>query len=197
MPPPPWQKCGHISWEGGGVSGSAHLSEITLQNINSGRDIHGSFSQHWNYTNKILGWHPTSYFISKMSICFGDDPHLLAILLKVYHYHLRLERKEFERCRDWKLSALLSSELRMLALLWGLGFNKFTGNFTKYLPGKISRECWKSYLDILTEIDISVLNRACENFPCKLNLWTLILSVHTFWTQGALTLLKDLVKNQW
>lgn len=92
------------------------------------------------------------------------------------------------------LSALLSSELRMLALLWGLGFNKFTGNFTKYLPGKISRECWKSYLDIFTEIDISVLNRACENVPCKLNLWTLILSVHTFWTQGALTLLKDLVK---
>ena len=43
-PPTPGQKCGHISWKGG-VSSSAHLSEIALQNINSGRDIHGPFSK--------------------------------------------------------------------------------------------------------------------------------------------------------
>ena len=66
---------------------------------------------------------------------------------------------------NWIVGAALKwTELRMLALLWGLGFNKFTGNFTKYLPGKISRECWKSYLDILTEIYISV-------FCFKQGLW--------------------------
>ena len=49
VPPPPLAKMwAHIlGWgDRGGVSSSAHLSQITLQNINSGQDIHGSFSQH-------------------------------------------------------------------------------------------------------------------------------------------------------
>ena len=61
-PPTPGQKCGHISWKGG-VSSSAHLSEIALQNINSGRDIHGPFSKNWVLTQV----RETSYW---MLICF-------------------------------------------------------------------------------------------------------------------------------
>ena len=36
---------------------STFIREIASQNINSAPDIHGSFSQHWNFTNKILGWY--------------------------------------------------------------------------------------------------------------------------------------------
>ena len=81
-PPTPGQKCGHISWKGG-VSSSAHLSEIALQNINSGRDIHGPFSKNWVLTQV----RETSYRLLTCFIYLSKLWVLKMILQKVLWSH--------------------------------------------------------------------------------------------------------------
>ena len=166
---------------------STFIREIASQNINSAPDIHGSFSQHWNFTNKILGWYHIMLYTFWRTLMHISVFKLRKVFLFGFQNHYchscdlrgRNWKDEigfpataplnkyfssetfFKKISWWKLFSpnflmevsqwkfldenfqrllILSCELRMLAPLWALGFNKFTGNFTTYLWGEICRK---------------------------------------------------------